>query len=88
MKKILFILLSIFLGSGLYAQKVQFAASAPKVVSVGERFYLKCTINQNGSGFKSPEIKDFHVLSGPNTSTSSSIQIINGEMDVPMNSPR
>lgn len=80
MRKILFILLTIFLSSSIYAQKVQFKASAPKVVSVGKRFQLHYTINLNGSGFKSPEIKDFHVLSGPNTSTSSNIQIINGEM--------
>jgi hypothetical protein len=63
---------------GLSAQDVKITASAPNVVRVGEQFRLNYMINANPSSFRAPEITDFYVLSGPNQSTSHSIQIING----------
>ncbi|KPL13246.1 MAG: hypothetical protein AMS26_15190 [Bacteroides sp. SM23_62] len=65
-------------GPGLLAQDVSITASAPNVVRVGEQFRLNYVINANPSSFSAPEISDFYVLSGPNQSTSHSIQIING----------
>jgi hypothetical protein len=65
-------------GQGLMAADVTFTASAPKVVRVGEQFRLNYVINANPSSFSAPDINDFYVLSGPNQSTSHSIQIING----------
>ncbi len=65
-------------GSGLLAQNVSITASAPNVVKVGEQFRLNYVINASPTSFSAPEISDFYVLSGPNQSTSQSIQIING----------
>ena len=48
------------------------------MVRVGEQFRLTYTVNARPSSFSAPEIDDFYVLSGPNQSTSTSIQIING----------
>lgn len=62
------------------AQQIQFTASAKSVVAVGERFQLQYKINAEGTGFRGPNIVDFNVLTGPNTSTSSSVQIIGGQV--------
>lgn len=62
------------------ADDVKFTATAKTAVRVGERFQLRFNINAEGSGFRGPNITDFQVLSGPNTSTSSSVQIINGQV--------
>lgn len=80
-KTIVFIpvLLIIALGQ-LSAQDVKFTASATKVVRVGERFNLSYTSNQDISDLELPQIDGFTVLGGPYTSSSSSIQIINGQM--------
>ncbi len=65
-------------GSGLLAQDVSITATAPNVVKVGEQFRLNYVINAKPSSFGAPDISNFYVLSGPNQSTSQSIQIING----------
>jgi hypothetical protein len=64
--------------SCIWAQDVSITATAPNVVKVGEQFRLNYVINARPSSFGAPEISDFYVLSGPNQSTSQSIQIING----------
>ena len=64
----------------LYADDVKFTATAKTQVRVGENFQLRYNINAEGTGFRGPNITDFQVLSGPNTSTSSSVQIINGKV--------
>lgn len=57
-----------------------FVAEAPSHVSVGEQFRLTYTINtQNVSGFRVGKLPDaFEVLMGPNTSSRSSYQMVNG----------
>jgi len=62
------------------ADEVEFTASAPRVVELGENFRLIYTVNASGSDLKVPPFEGFNLLSGPNTSQSSSIQIINGQM--------
>lgn len=62
------------------AQTVKFKAKAEEIVYVGERFNLIYTLNAEGNNFRGPEIKDLLVLSGPFTSTSSSVQVINGKV--------
>jgi len=47
-------------------------------VSVGETFVLTYSVNAQGVNFSGPKILGLNVLSGPNTSTSSSIRSING----------
>ncbi len=58
--------------------QVRFTASSKGTVSVGEQFALTYEVNAEGQGFRAPTIKDFDVLSGPNQSSSSNIQIMNG----------
>ncbi|MFP4470582.1 MAG: BatD family protein [Bacteroidales bacterium] len=62
------------------AQEVQFTATGKTVVRVGERFQVQYNINAEGTNFRGPDFTDFQVLTGPNTSTSSSVQIINGQV--------
>ncbi len=63
-----------------YSQQVEFTATALEQVAVGDQFRLIFSVNDQASGFKAPAIKDFSVLSGPNPSSSSSMQIINNKV--------
>lgn len=60
------------------AAEISFEASAKSTVSVGERFQISFSLNNNGSGFKAPSFAGFEILSGPNQSTS--MQFVNGNM--------
>ena len=62
-----------------YAQ-VNFQASAPAVVSVGEQFRYTLLLNSSGTGLKLPNIEGFQIVMGPSTSSSTSMQYINGQM--------
>jgi uncharacterized membrane protein len=64
----------------IHSQGVQFQAKADEIVYVGERFNLIYTLNAEGNNFRGPDIKGLLVLSGPFTSTSSSVQVINGKV--------
>ncbi len=70
----------LFSGWTVLAQNVSFQASAPRVVELGEQFRISYTLNAKGSNFQEPNLENFRVLSGPNVSTSSSVQIMNGKM--------
>ncbi len=61
-----------------YAQDIRLTGQARPNVSVGETFTLVYTLNAQGSGFRGPNIQGIDMLSGPNTSTSSSIRTVNG----------
>jgi len=73
-------LLILIIPGNLFAQDVRFSASAKNVVVTGEQFRLTYVVNQQGSGFRPSSINDFSVLSGPNQSSSSQMQIINGKV--------
>jgi hypothetical protein len=60
------------------AQEVQFTGNAKPVVGVGETFNLIYTVNAQATSFHGPAIQGFDVLTGPYTSTSSSIRAVNG----------
>ncbi len=77
--KLTYLLILIIPGS-IFAQNVKFNASAKNVVVVGEQFRLTYVVNAQGSGFKGSSLSDFVVLSGPNQSTSSQTQIVNGKV--------
>lgn len=62
-----------------YAQ-VNFQASAPAVVSVGEQFRYTLLLNSSGTGLKLPGLAGFQLVMGPSTSSSTSMQYINGQM--------
>ncbi len=77
-KILLFVLLIPLLGFG---QEVMLKVSTKSQVSLGEQFQVVFELNAEGERFKGPDFKDWRVLSGPMSSTSSSIQIINGQMN-------
>ena len=56
------------------------AVSAKKQVMVGERFQVVFEANGEGRNFQAPTFEGFNVVGGPFTSTSSSIQMINGSV--------
>lgn len=68
----------LFLALAGFSQAVEFTASAKPNAVVGETFTLTYTLTGQGTGFRGPSIPGFDVLSGPNTSTTSSIRSING----------
>ena len=74
----IFGLIFTIVGLSLAGQEIEFTASAKPVVSVGETFVLTYSVNAQGVNFRGPKILGLNVLSGPNTSTSSSIRSING----------
>lgn len=79
MKKVLlFAIINFFFSILVFADGVEFSASAPNTVEVGERFYLKYTSNSRAQ-ISLPQFTDFSLVGGPSTSSSSSIQIINGQ---------
>jgi hypothetical protein len=78
-KRIFFILFSFLLiVTASRAEDIQFTGSARSVVGVGETFNLIYSINAQASNFHGPAITGFDILTGPYTSTSSSIRAING----------
>lgn len=80
-RKILFLgVLFSILASFAKADDIKFTAVAKSPVQVGERFRLTFKVNAQGQNFIPPSIEDFRVMVGPSTSSSSSVQIINGQM--------
>ncbi|MCF6169865.1 MAG: BatD family protein [Bacteroidales bacterium] len=58
--------------------EVSLVGTSKQVVKVGERFRVVYELNTEGRNFVAPDFGKLQRLSGPNTSSSSSIQIING----------
>jgi len=61
-----------------FTQEPVLQGSVKSVVSLGETFVLTYTLNGQGTDFRGPRLNGFEVFSGPNSSTSSSIQSIGG----------
>ena len=65
----------------LWAQETPtLTVSAKKQVVVGERFQVVFEANAESRGFQAPSFEGFNVVGGPFTSSSSSIQMINGSV--------
>ena len=81
MQRHLLLWILLFLGLGLNAQ-VKFTASAPSAVAKGDQFRLTYTLRGgNGDNINVPSsIKGFEILYGPAISSSSSTQVINGNV--------
>lgn len=80
MNRLFNIILLIAAGTGLFAQDISISVEAPKVVAVGEQFMVTWVVNSRGGDFQPPQFDDFYKLMGPQTSFSSSTQIINGKV--------
>jgi len=74
---ILFMLL--LLPAALLAQDIK--ASAKSVVEVGEQFQVVFDINAKVRDFKAPTFSGFDIIGGPFTSSSTSINMVNGNVD-------
>jgi hypothetical protein len=76
------ILTIILLFLHLYAegQDISVVADYPEVVKAGQQFSVSWTINSGGGEFSEPSFDGFYKLMGPQTSYSSSTQIINGKI--------
>ena len=77
----LFIFFSIFwFALQANADEVKFTMSAPSIVTLGEQFSLTLSINEQGEELRMPTLDNFDVLYGPNRTSSTSVQYINGKM--------
>jgi hypothetical protein len=74
------LLLLITVKSAFAQEEIKLVGSSKAVVEVGERFRIVYEVNAEGRNFTAPMFGNLQVLSGPNTSSSSSVQIINGKM--------
>src|SRR5690554_5092601 len=63
------------------AVQVRFQMSAPGAVEVGQQFRLTFTLNERGQNLQLPPglTDNFDILMGPSTSSSTSMQMINGK---------
>ena len=61
-------------------QDISVSADYPEVVRVGQQFPVSWTVNSGGGEFTPPSFGSFYKLMGPQTSYSSSTQIINGKV--------
>ncbi|HOS16419.1 MAG TPA: BatD family protein [Bacteroidales bacterium] len=80
LKSVVLLIVGLFISTSLQAQNIQVKASAPNQVGVGQSFRLTYSCNERISSVDVPKTNAFTLLSGPQTSSSSSMQIINGQM--------
>ena len=78
-RKFKLLILLMFAGFWGMADNIQFTMEAPEVIAIGEQFRLGFTINEQGSDLQLPDLSNFDVLMGPSTSSSTSMQYINGK---------
>jgi len=64
----------------LAGQEISVTVDYPEVVRVGQQFAVSWTVNSGGGEFSPPPFGSFYKLMGPQTSYSSSTQIINGKI--------
>ncbi len=76
---LLVIIISVSL-SPVSAQDITVKVQYPPVVTAGQQFNITWTVNSGGGEFAAPSFSPFYKLMGPQTSYSSSTQIINGRM--------
>jgi len=79
-RRLLTYLLFILTGLAANAQDITVEAEYPSVVEAGQQFSVSWTVNSGGGQFTAPSFQGFYKLMGPQTSYSSSTQIINGKM--------
>lgn len=79
-KGLLIYLLFLSVHLAIDAQDITVRAECPSVVQAGQQFSLMWEINSGGGDFSAPSFDGFYKLMGPQTSYSSSTQIINGRI--------
>jgi BatD DUF11 like domain len=73
-------LLLMLLPTTAKAQDITVKADYPEVVRSGQQFQVSWTVNSGDGEFVAPSFSGFYKLMGPQTSYSSSTQIINGKI--------
>ena len=79
-KSVILCHLGILLTLIISGQDVSVKADYPEVVKAGQQFSVMWTVNSGGGEFSAPSFEGFYKLMGPQTSYSSSTQIINGKI--------
>ena len=79
MKKILSILFVCTIAVIAVAQEVEFKASAPAQVIMGQPFQLVYQVNHRAKDLRAPEFVDFDYIAGPFTAQSSTTSFVNGK---------
>jgi hypothetical protein len=79
-KYIILTMVALFMSLFAVGQEISVVADYPEVVRAGEQFNVSWTINSGGGEFLEPSFAGFYKLMGPQTSFSSSTQIINGKI--------
>lgn len=77
MKKFLLYYLLLLISYSVSGQDIYVKAEYPSVVTAGEQFTVAFSVNAGGGEFSAPAFKGFYKIMGPETSYSSSTQIIN-----------
>ena len=80
MKRALLYYLFFLISLAVTGQDVVLNVEYPSVVTAGQQFNVMWTVNSGGGEFTPPSFSGFYKLMGPQTSYSSSTQIINGKM--------
>jgi hypothetical protein len=80
MKKFLLYYLLLIISYSVSGQDIYVKAEYPSVVTAGEQFTVAFSVNAGGGEFSAPAFKGFYKIMGPETSYSSSTQIINGKI--------
>lgn len=80
MKRIIFVLISLFFVQFIFSQEVNITIQAPPKAGVGQRFEIRYSVNQKGSNIKLENNSKFNTINGPSTQTSSSTRIMNGSV--------
>ncbi len=78
-RKILLIVIALTAAVYAYAD-VQFTAQGPNTVVVEQPFNIHYIVNDKGRDLRLPELKDFEIVAGPFSSTSSSMSMVNGKV--------
>jgi hypothetical protein len=69
-----------FISIALTAQDIKVTTEYPSVVNNGQQFTITYSVNAGGGEFSIPSFNGFYKLMGPQTSYSSSSQLINGRL--------
>ena len=81
MKKIGLLIVCLMTAFMLRAQDdVSFKVICKKQVVVGEQFQVSYELNGDGTNFEAPNFNNFEIVGGPFSSSSSSVQIVNGSV--------
>ncbi|MDP2424716.1 MAG: BatD family protein [Bacteroidales bacterium] len=78
--RVIITLVLMLAGGFVQADTPNFSVSAPQQVAVGQQFRMVFNVDAEAEGFVAPTFSEFNVLSGPNQSSSSNIQITNGQV--------